>query len=103
MRLLNIQPIGSELAIKWDDGSENFIALGKLRRCCPCANCQGEVDILGRVYKSPEQSLTPKAFELVRIVGVGNYAVQPVWADGHATGIYSFDYLRRIGGENLAR
>jgi len=29
---------------------------------------------------------------------VGGYAIQPVWADGHATGIYSFDYLRRIAG-----
>jgi len=27
---------------------------------------------------------------------VGGYAIQAVWADGHATGIYSFDYLRRI-------
>ena len=28
---------------------------------------------------------------------VGGYAVQPVWADGHATGLYSFDYLKRVG------
>jgi DUF971 family protein len=54
------------------------------------------VDILGNVYKNPEKALTPKAFELVRIVGVGGYAVQPVWADGHSTGIYSFDYLKRV-------
>ena len=27
------------------------------------------------------------------------YAVQPVWADGHATGIYSFDYLRRAAAD----
>jgi DUF971 family protein len=44
--------------------------------------------------------LTPKAFELVRIEMVGGYAVQPVWADGHSTGIYSFDYLKRVAGEN---
>ena len=37
----------------------------------------------------------PAAFRLVRVEMVGTYAVQPVWADGHATGIYSFDYLRR--------
>jgi DUF971 family protein len=28
---------------------------------------------------------------------VGGYAIQPVWGDGHATGIYSFDYLKRVG------
>jgi DUF971 family protein len=56
---------------------------------------------MGNVYKNPGKVLTPKAFELVRITGVGGYAVQPVWADGHSTGIYSFDYLKRVAGENL--
>jgi DUF971 family protein len=100
MKPLDIQPIGSELAIKWDDGSENFIALEKVRRCCPCAGCKGETDIMGNVYKNPGQKLPSSSFQLIRIASVGGYAIQPVWADGHATGIYSFDYLRRISGEN---
>jgi DUF971 family protein len=100
MRLVDIQPIGNELAVKWDDGGEDFIPLEKLRRYCPCAGCKGEVDIMGNVYKNPEAALTSKAFELVRIEMVGGYAVQPVWADGHSTGIYSFDYLKRVAGEN---
>jgi len=69
-----------------------------LRRRCPCAGCKGETDITGNVYKNPEQPLTPKAFELTRIMTVGGYAIQPVWADGHATGIFAFDYLKRIAG-----
>jgi DUF971 family protein len=100
MRPLDIQQIGNELAIKWDDGGEDFIPLEKLRRCCPCAGCKGEVDILGNVYKNPEKVLTAKAFELVRITSVGGYAVQPVWADGHSSGIYAFDYLKRVAEEN---
>jgi DUF971 family protein len=100
MKPVDIQPIGNELAVKWDDGSEDFILLEKLRRCCPCAGCKGEVDILGNVYKNPDRVLTAKAFELVRITGVGSYAVQPAWADGHSSGIYSFDYLKRVAGEN---
>ena len=96
MRPVDIQQIGNELAIKWDDGGEDFIPLEKLRRGCPCAGWRGEVDILGNVYKNPDKVLTAKAFELVRIVMVGGYAVQPVWADGHSTGIYSFDYLKRV-------
>ena len=71
MRPVDIQPIGNELAVKWDDGGEDFIPLEKLRRSCPCAGCKGEVDIMGNVYKNPEAVLSPKAFELVRIVGVG--------------------------------
>jgi DUF971 family protein len=96
MRPLDIQPIGNELAVKWDDGSESFVPLENLRRACPCAGCKGEMDIMGNLYKNPEKPLTAKAFELVKIVSVGGYAIQPVWADGHNTGIYSFDYLRRI-------
>jgi DUF971 family protein len=96
MRPLDIQPIGNEMAIKWDDGSEDFIPLETLRRHCPCASCKGETDIMGNVYKNPPQPLTPNAFELLRFVVVGGYAIQPVWADSHATGIYSFEYLKHI-------
>jgi len=96
MRPTDIQHVGEELAIKWDDGSESFIALEKLRRACPCADCKGEMDVMGNLYKSPDRPLSPSAFHLARIEAVGTYAVQPAWADGHATGIYSFDYLRRV-------
>jgi DUF971 family protein len=99
MRPVDIQRIGGELAIKWDDGSESFIPLEKLRRACPCAGCKGEVDIMGNLYKGPDRPLSPAAFELVRLETVGTYALQPIWADGHATGIYPFDHLRRIAGE----
>jgi DUF971 family protein len=96
MKPLDLQQIGEELAIKWDDGHESFIALEKLRRACPCAGCKGETDIMGNVYKNPDRPLTALAFRLTRINQVGGYAVQPVWADGHSTGIYSYDYLRRV-------
>lgn len=96
MRPLDIQHIGGELAIKWNDGSEQFIPLEKLRRACPCAGCKGEVDIMGNLYKNPDVPLTASSFELAGFVNVGGYAIQPVWADGHNTGIYSFDYLRRV-------
>jgi DUF971 family protein len=93
---MDLQQVGEELAIKWDDGRESFVRLEKLRRHCPCASCKGERDIMGNLYKGPEKTLSPLAFQLVRIGMVGGYAVQPFWADGHATGLFSFDYLRRL-------
>jgi len=102
MHPVDIQVIGSELAIKWDDGGESFIAVEKLRRCCPCAGCKGEPDVLGKVCKNPENPRLATAFELVRITGVGGYAIQPVWADGHTTGIFPFDYLKRIAQEDFS-
>jgi DUF971 family protein len=98
MRALDVQSIGDELAIRWDDGTESYVVLEKLRRACPCASCHGEVDILGNLYKSPDKPLPATAFELVRFAAVGGYAIQPVWRDGHNSGIFSFDYLRRLAG-----
>lgn len=96
MRPVDLQPIGNELAVKWDDGSEGFIALERLRRACPCASCQGEVDILGQLHKGPDKPLPPAAFEWRRCAVVGGYGLQPVWGDGHASGIFSFDMLRQL-------
>jgi DUF971 family protein len=94
---LDIQLIGSELAVKWEDGAESYVPLEKLRRACPCASCKGEVDVMGNLSKGPERPLSPAAFRLLRMDRVGTYGLQPVWADGHATGIYSFDYLKQVG------
>ena len=96
MRPAEIQQVGDQLAIKWDDGTESFIALELMRRRCPCASCHGETDILGNVYKGPERALSGTSFNLVRLNYVGGYAVSPVWGDGHSTGIYSFEYLKRL-------
>ncbi|MBE0543570.1 MAG: DUF971 domain-containing protein [Verrucomicrobia bacterium] len=96
MRPLDIQHIGNELAVKWANGEESFIPLEQLRRACPCAGCQGEVDVLGQLHKGPAARLTPAAFVLQHFTMVGTYAIQPVWGDGHTSGLYSFDYLRRV-------
>ncbi|MBM3875839.1 MAG: DUF971 domain-containing protein [Verrucomicrobia bacterium] len=98
MHPTDVQVIGTELAVKWDDGSESFIPLEALRRACPCAACHGEQDIFGKVYKGPERAFTPESFKLSRVVPVGGYAVQPFWADGHSSGLFAFDYLRRVAG-----
>ena len=93
----NIQPIGEELAIAWNDGRESYLNLEAMRRACPCAGCQGEPDIDGHLEK-PHVSYDPaRSFHLRSYAFVGGYAIQPTWEDGHSTGIYSFDLLRRLG------
>ena len=96
MRPSDLQLIGAELAIKWPDDRESFVPLEKLRRHCPCAGCKGETDILGNLYKNPEKPYAPNAFEIVRLATVGGYAIQPVWADGHSTGLFPFELLRQL-------
>jgi DUF971 family protein len=92
----DIQTIGNDLAIKWQDGTESFITLEQLRRHCPCASCKGETDIMGNVSKAAPKALPGAALHIVRIGRVGGYAIQPQWGDGHSTGIFSFEYLRKI-------
>ncbi len=99
LRPTDIQQIGDNLAIKWADGSESFMTFESLRRHCPCAGCNGEKDIMGNLYKGPEIKLTPKSFKLIRLGTVGGYGLQPHWADGHSTGIYSFEYLKKVADE----
>jgi DUF971 family protein len=91
----NIQQIGHELAIHWNDGIESYLDLQRLRRACPCAACGGEPDVLGNIMR-PNVSYSENSFDLAGFEIVGGYAIQPRWADGHSTGIYSFQYLRRL-------
>ena len=97
MRPVRVEVIQDELAISWDDGGESFIGLERLRRECPCALCAGETDVLGRRLRAPVAPLTPASFQLSRFETVGGYAFQLHWGDGHETGIYPYDLLRRLG------
>jgi DUF971 family protein len=92
---VNIQLIGSELAIAWSDGVETFFPFEALRAASPSAENQGERDIFGHQYGGDG----PKQFPGVTVLGwqrVGNYALQIEFSDGHRTGLYSFDYLRKL-------
>jgi len=97
----NVQQIGDELAIVWNDGAESYFKLEMLRRACPCAACGGEPDVLGNISR-PLVSYDEKSFQLAGFNLVGGYAVQPRWGDGHNSGIYSFTYLRRLGQASAA-
>jgi DUF971 family protein len=96
----NIQLIGDELAVAWNDGGESYFNLQYLRRACPCAMCGGEPDVMGNIMR-PEVTYTDRSFDLIDFNLVGGYALQPRWADGHNTGLYSFQYLRRIDPAHL--
>ena len=94
----NIQPIGAELAIAWNDGAESYLPLETLRRACPCAACGGEPDVLGNV-DAPAGDLHAGELRAAGCQVVGGYALQPAWGDGHGSGLYTFPYLRRLAGE----
>lgn len=93
----NIQLIGREVAILWDDGIESYFRDADLRAASPSASNMGETDILGQRHGGDG----PRHFPEVTVLGweqVGNYALRFDFSDGHRTGLYSFDYLRRLAG-----
>ena len=96
MKPSDIQIIGEELAVKWDDGGESFVRLAKLRKACPCASCKGEVDVMGNLHIGAKQSYKLSSFQVRSLEFVGGYAIKPVWEDGHSTGLFAFDYLRAV-------
>jgi len=92
----NIQVIGDEVAIAWSDGAESFLRFDLLRRASPSAENQGEHDVFGNKYGGAAKS----DHAGVRVTGwerVGNYAIRFDFSDGHGTGLYTYDYLRKLG------
>jgi DUF971 family protein len=92
---VDIQLIGEEVAIRWDDGLETFFPFERLRAASPSASNQGERDIFGNQYGGGG----PRKFPGVTVVGwdrVGNYAIRFDFSDGHNSGLYSYDYLRAL-------
>ena len=90
-----VELVGNALAILWKDGSESIVPLEKMRRACPCAACGGEPDVMGKVIR-PEVHYKDSSFVLRGWNLVGGYALQPTWADGHSSGLYSFTLLRKL-------
>ena len=74
--------------IDWADGHVGVYPHDILRGYCPCAGCQGhKVEI--RFIEGGDTSIKT-------IEPVGDYALSFEWGDGHATGIYTFRYLRSL-------
>lgn len=105
---LEIARMGSEgLRITWTDGTIHTISSKMLRTHCPAADSRAK-----RGDTSHDSPLTSKSsgsslrileasideeLSLQRIWSVGNYALGIAWADGHDTGIYTYELLHELG------
>ena len=85
------------LEIAFEDGRTFRLPYEYLRVFSPSAEVRGH---------GPGQEVLQvgkKDVEIRHVEPVGSYAVQPTFSDGHATGIYSWDYLYQLGVEQEAR
>ena len=89
------------LQIEWDDGHVSRYPLEFLRRECPCASCAEARRAPAKPAANPLRVLQPHEIvssnvALRQAEVVGRYALQFHWSDGHAEGIYTFDFLREL-------
>ena len=80
------------LSMTFSDGYQIDYPTVFLRGYCPCARCQGHA-------AGPPSWIQPEDARQITVedvVQVGSYAVCISWADGHDTGIYSFENLRQM-------
>lgn len=92
---LEIRPlmVSKVMEVDWADGHTSRYTFEQLRVDCPCADCKGHTPDQAKVITGKE------GIGITNIEPVGNYAVKLDFEDGHNTGIFSWDYLRRIDPE----
>ncbi len=83
---------GPEILIEWSDGQLGIYPSRDLRLACPCATCVDE----WTGEKMVNQSQISLDIKPLQMTTVGRYALQIIWSDGHATGLYSFEFLRKF-------
>jgi DUF971 family protein len=84
------------MEVAFSDGRSFRLPYELLRVCSPSAEVRGH---------GPGQEVLQtgkREVEIASLEPVGSYAVQPTFSDGHATGIFSWDYLYHLG-ENQER
>ncbi|MFG0296141.1 MAG: DUF971 domain-containing protein [Maioricimonas sp. JB045] len=100
-----LQGDAEALQILWKDGRTDRLSWRFLREHCPCANCRAAE------ASPPDESpdllpvLSPAEAQPLRVLDmrpVGNYAYAIQFSDGHTSGIFSLDYLRRLGDQAAA-
>lgn len=102
---MNIRPTGitlnkneGYLEITWSDDRVCKYPLSHLREACPCVECRGGHEKMGMEH-APDNLLELKParnYTMTELNPVGNYALQPVWNDGHDSGLYTWEYLRHL-------
>lgn len=89
------------IEIDWTDGHHSSYPLGYLRDECPCATCTGahgnepQKTTYSQPAASPFPMYQPK-LKMLDVEEVGSYAFRISWSDGHSSGIYSYEHMRKI-------
>ena len=91
-RAIERLPAERALQVTWADGLSAKLGLVALRAECMCARCVDE--ITGERIVDAE-GIDPD-IQIDEMQLVGSYAVKMRWSDGHDTGLFTWEHLRRL-------
>ncbi len=80
------------VSVLWPDGEESRIPNRLLRAACQCALCVDEMTGI----KTLDPSTIPDDIQALEVSRLGNYAIGVTWSDGHSSGIFPWELLRRV-------
>jgi len=90
---IKLHQVSNILEISFDDGSVFKLPGEYLRVYTQSAEAVGHA--AGQeILQTGKETVTIK-----QIKPIGNYAICPVFSDGHDTGIYTWDFLYKLGAE----
>lgn len=87
------------LIVTYADGAVCEFPVAALRAVCPCASCRGWRERGEQAWPRPGQS-DEIVVEHAELSGAWGLSVE--WSDGHSTGIYTWEVLRRWHDRGLA-
>jgi len=90
---IKLHQLSAILEVSFDNGETFNLPCEYLRVYTPSAEALGH---------APGQEILQTGKEKVTISSIkpiGNYGIEPTFSDGHATGIYSWDMLYKLGSE----
>ncbi len=87
------------LVIRWSDGQQMRYSAQVLRSRCPCAHCLQRQAEASQELLPVLQPHETGPVHITEVRPVGNYAYNICFSDQHTTGIYTLEYLRRLGQE----
>jgi len=90
--LPDVVPEDGHIRVTLPDGKEFHVANKALRVSCQCALCVNE--FTGQPMLNPDS--IPEDIKVESVAPLGNYAVGIVWSDGHSSGIFSWEHIKRI-------
>ena len=85
--------VSNILEISFDDGSVFQLPCEYLRVYTPSA------EAIGHAPGQEILQLNKEDVTIKEIKPIGNYAISPVFSDGHNSGIYTWDLLYKLGAE----